>query len=149
MGDFAYRPTASRRDRGAVLNEMQDLAVRTGGRYTGLRGWTVWPQTLPALRQGRTDYYLLGFIPTGASADKPCHKLKVTVDRKGLEVNARESYCTSGAPETREAKPQKTLEARMGWRGWKCEGRNAIVVVLFERGVYRWWKSRWTSILQR
>jgi VWFA-related protein len=112
FGDFAYRPPRPEDDRGAVLNEMQDLAVRTGGRYTA-SGFDDLVSYLGSVAAEQDDYYVLGFVPTGESADKPCHKLKVTVDRKGLDVNARESYCTSGAPDTREAKPQKALEARM------------------------------------
>jgi hypothetical protein len=54
----------------------------------------------------------MGYTPSAESADKPCPKLKVKVDRSGLDVDARDSYCTSVPLARRALNPaQRALEA--------------------------------------
>ncbi len=59
------------------------------------------------------EYYLLSYTPAVESPEDSCHELKVKVDRAGLEVRARKSYCTSKPADLLSGKPVgKDLEAR-------------------------------------
>jgi hypothetical protein len=62
----------------------------------------------------QSDYYLLGYTPSANSATN-CHKLKVTLAskdaRKGLDVDARDTYCASGVPDSSLKAPQRALQA--------------------------------------
>ena len=62
---------------------------------------------------GQNDYYVLGYTPTAESAGNPCHKLKVKVNRSGLDVDARDSYCSVQFGTRAFQSPQKALEARV------------------------------------
>ena len=89
-----------------------DLADYTGGSYTppGVYDLTSY---LGSVSKEQGDYYRLGYTPSASAGDKPCHKLQVKVDRSGLKVNARESYCASAQPAARALNStQKALEAR-------------------------------------
>jgi len=70
--------------------------------------------SLERLSAELTQYYLLSYIPSEDAADRPCHKLVVKVDRKGLDVNARDSYCTASQPMSQALKQaQRAIEARV------------------------------------
>jgi VWFA-related protein len=93
-GDFYHPPQDRRQDHGAATDLIRDLAVFTGG--SSPSGDYDLVSYLASVTAGQNDYYLLGYAPPADSADKPCHKIKVKVDRRGLNVTARDSYCTSG-----------------------------------------------------
>lgn len=58
-------------------------------------------------------YYLLTYTPAVESPEGSCHNLKVSVQRGGLTVRARKSYCTTKAPAFLSAsQPAGGLEAR-------------------------------------
>jgi len=91
---------------------VRDLAIGTGGKYTPPGDYDL-ASYLGSVSAEQSDTYLLGYTPSADAADKPCHKLKVKVDRSGLDVNARDSYCTAGQLLARELKPaQRALETR-------------------------------------
>ena len=117
-------------------NYIRDLAEGTGGRY-GTPSSNKLAAFLGKIVTEQSDYYVLGYTPAAGAASKNCHRLKVTVDRKGLDVEARDSYCTLGA--TDSLKPaEKALEARSagGAKGsvavsmqatWFYASRNRVV----------------------
>jgi VWFA-related protein len=112
-------PDGARRYAAAATDLLRGLATRTGGKYTP-HGTYDLANYLGSVLKEQNEYYLLGFVPEAESAGKPCHKLKVKVERSGLEVDARDGYCTSGqfrAPGLNSA--QRALEARTasGLRG--------------------------------
>jgi VWFA-related protein len=112
VGDFYHPPEDIAQDRGAATDLIRDLAVFTGGRYTPPGDYDL-TSYLTSITAEQSDYYLLGYAPPADSAGKPCHKIKVKVDRSGLDVTARDSYCISGEPAARALKPaQRALEAR-------------------------------------
>jgi VWFA-related protein len=92
------------------INYIRDLAEGTGGRY-GTPSPSQLASFLGSIATEQSDYYVLGYTPAAGTASKNCHKLKVTVDRKGLDVHARDSYCTSGAPDSSLKPAEKALEA--------------------------------------
>jgi VWFA-related protein len=111
-GNFYYLPEDRRQDHGAATDFIRDLAVFTGGKYTPPGDYNL-VSYLGSLTAGQNDYYLLGYAPPADSADKPCHKVKVKVDRSGLDVAARDSYCTGGQASARALKPaERALDAR-------------------------------------
>ena len=83
-----------------------DLAEYTGGSYTppGVYDLTSY---LGSFSREQSDYYRLGYTPSASAGDKPCHKLQVKVDRSGLKVNARQSYCASAQPAAQPSTPRK------------------------------------------
>jgi VWFA-related protein len=119
------------------INYIRDLAEGTGGRY-GTPGPNELAAFLGKIVTEESDYYVLGYTPAAGAASKNCHKLKVTVDRKGLYVEARDSYCASGAPDSSLKPAEKALEARSagGAKGsvavsmqatWFYASRNRVV----------------------
>ena len=111
-GDFYDRPENPADDHGGSTDRIRDLAIGTGGKYTPPGTYDL-AAYLGSVAAEQDDYYLLGYTPSADAADKPCHKLKVKVDRSGLEVDARDSYCTSSQLAVRALKPaQRALEAR-------------------------------------
>jgi hypothetical protein len=99
-------------DHGGATDFIADLVAATGGKYAppGTYGLADY---LSSVAAERNDYYLLGYSPSADSTDKPCHKLKVKVNRSGLNVNARDSYCTSNQlTRARLTSAQGALEAR-------------------------------------
>jgi len=84
---------------------LRDLAVGTGGRYTPPGTYDL-ASYLSKVTRDENEYYLLGFAPPPESVDKPCHKIKVKVDRSDLRVDARDTYCSS-------VPLPKALEARL------------------------------------
>lgn len=77
---------------GKTTNRIRDLAERTGGKY-GTPGSNQLAGYLGAIA-AQSDDYLLGYTPSADSASN-CHKLEVTVARKDLAIDARDTYCTS------------------------------------------------------
>ncbi len=60
------------------------------------------------------EYYALGYLPSKDSAPGGCHSIKVDVDRGGLTVRARSSYCDEQTPELLTGTPsERDLEARL------------------------------------
>lgn len=55
---------------------------------------------------------MLGYTPSSESAANNSHKLNVAVTRKGLDVDARHSYCASGVPDSSLKPAQRALETR-------------------------------------
>jgi VWFA-related protein len=118
-------------------NYIRDLAEGTGGRY-GTPSANRLASFLGNIATEQSDYYVLGYTPAAGAVSKNCHKLKVTVDRKGLDVEARDSYCTPGAPDSPLKPAEKALEARSasGGKGsvavsmqatWFYASRNRVV----------------------
>ena len=111
-GEYYHPSVHPEDDRGGHTDFVHDLSVFTGGKYTPPGEYDL-ASYLSSISRDESDYYLLGFAPLGGSADQPCHKLKVKMDRSGLDVDARDSYCAAGrtpAPTLNSA--QKALEAR-------------------------------------
>jgi VWFA-related protein len=60
------------------------------------------------------DYYLLGYTPAKDAAPGVCHNLKVKVDRPGITVRARPSYCEAVSLDVLAGTPaERDLENRM------------------------------------
>jgi VWFA-related protein len=66
-------------------NYIRDLAEGTGGRY-GTPSANQLAAFLGKIVTEQSDYYVLGYTPAAGAASKNCHRLKVTVDRKGLDA---------------------------------------------------------------
>jgi hypothetical protein len=133
----ADKNLSAQSDRWRGTNYVRELAEGTGGRYS-----TPSPNQLASflgsIATEQSDYYVLGYTPAAGAASKNCHKLKVTVDRKGIDVQARDSYCTSVAPDSSLKPAEKALEARSagGAKGsvavslqavWFYASRNRVV----------------------
>ena len=57
------------------------------------------------------DYYILGYVPLNAAHDGSYHKIKVKVDRHGVEIRARNGYFDVKSPDLLAGKPEgKVLE---------------------------------------
>ena len=111
-GNYYDRPDNPSEDHGGRTDFVRDLAVGTGGKYIPYGDYNL-SSYLGSIAAAQSDYYLLGYTPAADSAGRPCHKLKVKVGRGGLEVTARDSYCTSGQPSARALKSaEKALESR-------------------------------------
>jgi VWFA-related protein len=111
--DYYHQPKDGREDQGGMTDFLRDLAVGTGGRYTPPGTYDL-ASYLSKVSKDENQYYLLGFAPPPESADKPCHKIKVKIDRSDLRVDSRDSYCTSAPLSTRGLNSaQKALEARI------------------------------------
>ncbi len=60
----------------------------------------------------QNEYYLIGYTPPPAT-EESCHKLRVQVDRGGVEVRARPEYCNAKPRDVLSGTPiEKTLETR-------------------------------------
>ena len=104
-----------------TTNRLRDLADRTGGKY-GDPGSNQLASYLGSIATEQNDYYLLSYTPSGkalsgsALSGNPgtnnCHKLKVSVLRKDLHINARDTYCASGVPGSSLGPALRALEAR-------------------------------------
>ncbi len=89
----------------------RSLADGTGG----LSFWTTGDlaNSLGQVAQEQDEYYLLTYTPTVDSPEGSCHELRVKTDRKGIEIRARKSYCTSKPADALSGKPEgHDLEAR-------------------------------------
>ena len=99
-----------------TTNRLRDLADRTGGKY-GDPGSNQLASYLGSIATEQNDYYLLSYTPAGGAPSgntgtSNCHKLKVTVLRKDLRINARDTYCASGVPGSSLGPGERALEAR-------------------------------------
>ena len=60
------------------------------------------------------EYYTLGYVPSDLSHDGSYHKIKVSVDTKGIEVRARNGYYDTRGIDALAGKAEgKTLEAQL------------------------------------
>jgi VWFA-related protein len=92
-------------------NIIRSLADGTGG--LALFTTNDLANSLGDVAQEQDEYYLLGYTPAVDSPEDSCHELRVKVDRSGLEVRARKSYCTSKPADVLSGKPVgKDLEER-------------------------------------
>lgn len=99
-------------DRSATTtNRLRDLADRTGGKY-GTPGSNQLAAYLGSIATEQDAYYLLGYTPSGKSGSSNCHKLQVTVLRKDLHIDARDTYCATGGQDRSLRSTQRALEAR-------------------------------------
>lgn len=68
---------------------------------------------LEKIRADLDDYYVIGYVPPKPQHDGSYHKIKVTVDRHGVEIRARNGYYDVKGPDPLKGKPEgKILEAR-------------------------------------
>jgi VWFA-related protein len=96
----------------ASTDFLRDLAAGTGGKYTPPGTYDL-ASYLGTVTKEHSEYYVLGYTPLGDAADKPCHKIKVKVDRSGLDVTARDTYCTSGESSAHALRPaERALESK-------------------------------------
>lgn len=72
------------------------LASGTGGFV--IRNASELPHGMQQIGEEQQEYYLLGFTPSD-SKEGSCHALRVKVDRGGLTLRARSSYCSNKADE--------------------------------------------------
>lgn len=69
------------------------------------------------IAQEQSSYYMLGFVPSPA-AEGSCHRLKVKVNRGGLLVRSRSTYCTVKPVDMLAGDPvEKQLEAQLDQGG--------------------------------
>ncbi len=60
------------------------------------------------------EYYVLGYVPPDQAHDGGFHKIKVKVDRQGVEVRSRSGYFDVKSPDLLAGKPEgKALEDRV------------------------------------
>ncbi len=60
----------------------------------------------------QNEYYLIGYTPPPAT-EESCHKLRVQVNRGGVDVRARPEYCNAKPRDVLSGTPiEKTLETR-------------------------------------
>ena len=59
------------------------------------------------------EYYILGYVPPNPAHDGSYHKIRVKVDRRDVEVRAREGYIDTKSPNLLAGKPEgQVLESR-------------------------------------
>jgi VWFA-related protein len=81
-------------------------------------------ESLGKVAQEQDQYYLLSYTPSVDSAEGSCHELRVKVERKGADVRARRSYCTSKPADALSGKPAgKDLETRAASGGGKMTAK--------------------------
>jgi VWFA-related protein len=60
------------------------------------------------------EYYVLGYVPPNQAHDGSYHKIKVRVERKGVDIRARNGYFDAKSPDLLAGKPEgKALEERV------------------------------------
>lgn len=60
-----------------------------------------------------SEYYILGYVPPNAIHEGTFHSIRVKVDRKGVEIRARNGYYDVKSPDILAGKPEgKALEER-------------------------------------
>ena len=74
----------------SIAGAVKNIARRSGGRATELKGTDDLTTTLAAVADELHQQYLLGFTP--AAFDGQVHKIEVRVQKPGLTVRARETY---------------------------------------------------------
>lgn len=66
---------------------------------------------LDKIAQDTDDYYILGYVPPHPEHDGSYHKIKVKVERHGVEIRARNGYFDVKSPDLLAGKPEgKVLE---------------------------------------
>lgn len=59
------------------------------------------------------EYYIIGYVPPDQAHDGSYHKIRVKVERKGIELRARNGYYDTKSPDLLAGKPEgKVLEER-------------------------------------
>ena len=74
----------------SISGAVKNIARRSGGRATELKGTDDLSTTLAGVADELHQQYLLGFTP--AAFDGQVHKIEVKVQKQGLTVRARETY---------------------------------------------------------
>jgi len=68
---------------------------------------------LEKIAKEMNEYYILGYVPPNQAHDGSYHKIRVKVDRGGVEVRSRNGYFDVKSPDMLAGKPEgKALEAR-------------------------------------
>jgi VWFA-related protein len=89
---------------------LRPLAEQTGGRYVGTGADLM--QELGKILDEQEEHYQLGFVPPEAP-EGSCHTLRVKVERAGVDVRARNGYCTVKPADPLADKPAgKAVEER-------------------------------------
>ena len=83
------------------LNEM---AIRTGGRLYKASTTVNLAQAFSNIAAELREYYSLGYYPAEKAKEAKSHKIKVSVDRDGVVVRARESYITGKSKKDKKGK---------------------------------------------
>jgi hypothetical protein len=102
--------------RGAVENStppgLRPLAAETGGfAYVNKNDLQA---AMEQVFEEMKENYLLAYAPPNPAHDGSYHKIRVKVDRVGVEVRARNGYIDAKGPDLLTGKPQgKVLEARV------------------------------------
>lgn len=95
---------------GASQQALFALAGGTGGFV--IRNAGELPDGLRKIGQEQEEYYVLGYTPP-ESKEGSCHALRVKVDRGGVTVRARSSYCSGKAQDVLAGTPaERNLENR-------------------------------------
>ncbi len=69
---------------------------------------------LNKIAQDMDDYYILGYVPPNPTHDGSYHRIKVKVDRHGVELRARNGYFDVKSKDLLAGKPEgKTLEEQV------------------------------------
>lgn len=71
---------------------MQRLAQETGGAYYEIEGHNSIEQIFAQIEEALRNQYSLGYTPTVSNQDAKYHKIKLSVMKPGLRVQAREGY---------------------------------------------------------
>ncbi len=87
---------------GANQQALFTLANGTGGFV--IRNASELPSGLRKVGQEQAEYYVLGFTP-GETKEGVCHALRVKVERSGVTLRARSSYCAGKADELLSGSP--------------------------------------------
>lgn len=68
---------------------------------------------LEKIARDMDDYYVLGYVPPNPAHDGSYHRIKVKVERRGVELRARNGYYDVKSPDLLAGKPEgKVLEER-------------------------------------
>jgi VWFA-related protein len=103
-------PSAAADPSGASQQALFALATGTGGFV--IRNAGELPGGLQKIGEEQGEYYVLGYAPPD-SREGSCHALRVKVDRSGITVRARSSYCTGkGQDLVTGTATEKNLESR-------------------------------------
>jgi VWFA-related protein len=77
---------------GEAKSALYALAARTGG-------FPIVNVGMEKISEEMNQYYLLGYVPPNPSHDGSYHKIKVKVDRAGVEVRTRSGYADTRSPD--------------------------------------------------
>jgi VWFA-related protein len=92
---------------GEAKSALYALAARTGG-------FPIITVGMEKVSEEMNQYYLLGYVPPNQSHNGSYHKIKVKVDRPGVEVRARSGYADTRSPDLLAGKNEGVaLEAKV------------------------------------